>query len=137
VRERSGAGLRAGTATEENSVSRLMSTLATIWRLSRPYFFSEDRFAGRLLLASVIAIELSLVGLNVLFNRWNARFYNALQVRHWDSFLTEILYFSVLATFFIVLAVYQLYLRQWLQIRWRTWMTRQYLDHWLGNATHY
>ncbi|MFL6799519.1 MAG: ABC transporter ATP-binding protein/permease, partial [Xanthobacteraceae bacterium] len=118
-------------------MSRLMSTLATIWRLSRPYFFSEDRFAGRLLLASVIAIELSLVGLNVLFNRWNARFYNALQDRNWDSFVTEILYFSVLATFFIVLAVYQLYLRQWLQIRWRTWMTRQYLDHWLGNANHY
>ena len=36
-----------------------------------------------------------------------------------------------------MLAVYQLYLRQWLQIRWRTWMTRQYLDHWLAGANHY
>ena len=36
-----------------------------------------------------------------------------------------------------MLAVYQLYLNQWLQIRWRRWMTRQYLDHWLGGANHY
>jgi vitamin B12/bleomycin/antimicrobial peptide transport system ATP-binding/permease protein len=118
-------------------VSRLLSTLATIWRLANPYFFSEDRFAGRLLLGAVIAIELSLVGLNVMFNRWNARFYNALQDRNWDSFIYELAFFSVLAAAFIVLAVYQLYLRQWLQIRWRTWMTRQYLNHWLGGANHY
>jgi putative ATP-binding cassette transporter len=36
-----------------------------------------------------------------------------------------------------VLAVYKLYLNQWLQIRWRRWMTRQYLDRWLANANHY
>jgi putative ATP-binding cassette transporter len=118
-------------------VSRLLSTLAIIWRLARPYFFSEDRWAGRILLGAVIAIELSLVGLNVLFNRWNNTFYNALQDRNWDTFVSQLLYFCVLATAFIVLAVYQLYLRQWLQIRWRAWMTRHYLDHWLADANHY
>ena len=116
---------------------RLVSTLATIWGLARPYFFSEDRFAGRLLLGAVIGIELSLVGLNVLLNQWNARFYNALQDRNWDTFLYELLIFCGLATAYIVLAVYQLYLRQWLQIRWRTWMTRRYLDHWLAGGNHY
>src|SRR5262249_15448772 len=33
--------------------------------------------------------------------------------------------------------VYQLYLNQWLQIRWRRWMTQQYLHHWLAGANHY
>jgi putative ATP-binding cassette transporter len=113
------------------------STLATIWRLAAPYFRSEDRWFGRLLLASVIAIELTIVYVNVLINQWNNRFYNALQERNWDTFVSELLFFSVLATGYIVLAVYQLYLRQWLQIRWRTWMTRQYLDHWLAGANHY
>jgi vitamin B12/bleomycin/antimicrobial peptide transport system ATP-binding/permease protein len=36
-----------------------------------------------------------------------------------------------------VLQVYQLYLNQWLQIRWRRWMTKIYLSHWLERATHY
>jgi len=63
-------------------VSRLLSTLAIVWRLARPYFFSEDRLAGRILLAAVIAIELSIVGITVLINQWNNRFYNALQDRN-------------------------------------------------------
>jgi putative ATP-binding cassette transporter len=118
-------------------VSRLLSTLAIIWRLARPYFFSEDRWAGRILLGAVIAIELSIVAINVMLNQWNNRFYNALQERNWDSFVWELLFFCALAAAFIVLAVYQLYLNQWLQIRWRRWMTAQYLDHWLAAGNHY
>jgi vitamin B12/bleomycin/antimicrobial peptide transport system ATP-binding/permease protein len=118
-------------------VSRLLSSLSTIWQLARPYFFSEDRWAGRLLLAAVIAIELSIVAINVMLNQWNNRFYNALQERNWDAFVYEIGFFCVLATAYILLAVYQLYLNQWLQIRWRRWMTRQYLGHWLAGANHY
>ena len=36
-----------------------------------------------------------------------------------------------------MLAVYQLYLNQWLQIRWRRWMTAHYLGEWLHEANHY
>jgi putative ATP-binding cassette transporter len=118
-------------------VSRLLSTLALIWRLARPYFVSEDRWAGRILLGAIIAIELSTVAINVMLNQWNNRFYNALQERNWDNFVWELLFFCALAAAFIVLAVYQLYLNQWLVIRWRRWLTAQYLDRWLANANHY
>jgi putative ATP-binding cassette transporter len=118
-------------------VSRLLSTFATIWRIARPYFYSEDRWAGRILLAAVIVIELSTTAINVMFNWWNNRFYNALQERNWETFIYELGVFCVLATAFILLAVYQLYLRQWLQIRWRAWMTEQYLDRWLAGGNHY
>jgi putative ATP-binding cassette transporter len=115
----------------------MISTLKTIWRLAVPYFRSEDRWAGRILLAAVVAIELGIVTINVLLNQWNATFYNALQDRNWDAFVYQLAYFCVLATIFIILAVYQLYLNQWLQIRWRNWMTKHYLDRWLTNANHY
>jgi len=118
-------------------LTRFLSTLATIWRLAIPYFRSEDRWAGRALLAAVLAIELAVVGVTVLINQWNARFYNALQDRNWDSFVAELMVFCVLAAAFIVLRVYQLYLNQWLQIRWRRWMTAQYVGHWLDGANHY
>ncbi len=113
------------------------STLATVWRIAAPYFRSEDRLAGRLLLGAVIVIELATVAINVLLNQWNSRFYNALQERNWDAFVSELIYFSVLAAIYIALAVYQLYLNQWLQIRWRQWMTRYYLGEWLAKANHY
>jgi putative ATP-binding cassette transporter len=118
-------------------VNGFSATLATIWRIALPYFRSEDGVAGRVLLTAVIAIELSNVGIMVLINQWNARFYNALQDHNWDSFVRELLIFCMLAAAYIVLAVYQLYLNQWLQIRWRQWMTRQYIGHWLTAGFHY
>jgi len=118
-------------------VRGIFSTLATVWRIASPYFRSQDRWPGRLLLAAVIAIELSIVGITVLLNAWNANFYNALQDRNWDAFVYQLGYFCVLATIYVVLAVYQLYLNQWLQIRWRRWLTASYLDHWMEGANHY
>jgi putative ATP-binding cassette transporter len=118
-------------------LSNISATLAIVWRLAAPYFRSNDKWAGRGLLAAVIAIELTIVAITVLLNQWNSRFYNALQDRNWDNFVSELIYFSVLAAIFIVLAVYQLYLNQWLQIRWRRWLTERYLGEWLHNANHY
>ncbi len=118
-------------------MNSIRSTLATVWRIAAPYFRSEDKLAGRALLAAVIAIELSLVGIDVLLNQWNNRFYNALQEKDWDGFVREIGIFSLLAACYIALAVYQLYLNQWLQIRWRRWLTRHYLGEWLQDANHY
>ena len=118
-------------------MNNIRSTLAAVWRIAAPYFSSEDKWAGRGLLAAVIAIELAVVFLTVLFNRWNNVFYNALQERNQAVFTYQIGYFCVLASFWIGLKVYQLYLNQWLQIRWRRWMTDRYLGGWLHDANHY
>jgi vitamin B12/bleomycin/antimicrobial peptide transport system ATP-binding/permease protein len=118
-------------------VKNIRSTLATVWRIAAPYFNSEDKWAGRGLLAAVITIELALVGNDVLVNLWRARFYNALQDKNWDNFTRELLVFCVLGTISVVLGVYQLYLNQWLQIRWRSWMTKKYLAEWMHDANHY
>jgi putative ATP-binding cassette transporter len=118
-------------------VNNIRSTLATVWRIAAPYFRSEDKWAGRGLLAAVIVLELAAVFLTVLFNRWNNVFYNALQERNQAVFTYQIGYFCVLATFWITLKVYQLYLNQWLQIRWRRWMTARYLGGWMRDANHY
>ena len=116
---------------------RLAATLATIGRLALPYFRSEDRWPGRLLLAAVIGIELSIVAITVILNQWYNRFYNTLQNYDWDGFVSAILFFCVLAAIYTVLAVYQNYLNLWLQIRWRRWMTQTYLRQWLNTANHY
>jgi putative ATP-binding cassette transporter len=128
-------------------VKNLRSTLAIVWRIAAPYFRSDDKWAGIVLLASVIGIELASVGVTVLLNTWNNRFYNALQERNWDRFIDELVFAHELSTFrfsfcllagtWIVLKVYQLYLNQWLQIRWRRWMTTRYLGQWLHDANHY
>lgn len=118
-------------------MKRLFATLATIGRLALPYFRSEDRWPGRLLLAAVIGIELSIVAITVILNQWYNRFYNTLQNYDWNGFVSAILFFCALAAIYTVLAVYQNYLNLWLQIRWRRWMTQTYLRQWLNTANHY
>ena len=106
-------------------------------RIALPYFRSEDRWAGMGLLATVISLQLFQVWLNVRFNAWYNSFYTALQNKDWDTFIWQFGVFTVLAVFFIITAVYQIYLQQWLQIRWRRWLTDSYLKHWLEGANHY
>jgi putative ATP-binding cassette transporter len=118
-------------------VNKIRSTLAIVWRIAIPYFNSEDKIAGRSLLAAVIALQLASVGADVLINAWRNRFYNALQEKDWDGFVREMVVFCVLAAFSVLLAVYQTYLTQWLQIRWRKWMTTRYLGAWLHDANYY
>ncbi len=108
-----------------------------VWSLTRPYWFSEDRWAARGLLAVLVAMNLGLVYLNVLFNQWNNVFYNALQDKDYAAFGHQILRFCWLATLFIIVAVYQLYLNQMLQIRWRRWLTDRYLGAWLTDRAYY
>ena len=62
----------------------LATTFGIIWRLALPYFKSEERWAARALLAAVVAMELGKVALDVVFNIWNNKFYNALQDKDWD-----------------------------------------------------
>src|SRR5882757_8179590 len=82
-------------------------------------------------------MELALVANSVLFNQWRANFYNAMQERDWDGFVRQFFVFCLLATMLVVLQIYKLYLNQWLQIRWRRWMTNRYLGGWLHDANHY
>jgi vitamin B12/bleomycin/antimicrobial peptide transport system ATP-binding/permease protein len=111
--------------------------VAAVTALAYPYWVSEERWSARGLLAVIVTINLGLVYLNVLFNYWNIRFYDALQQHNFPRFLHELGYFCVLAAAFIVGAVYQTYLSQMLQIRWRRWLTDRYLHEWLGGHAYY
>jgi putative ATP-binding cassette transporter len=111
--------------------------VAKLWKLTAPYFWSEERWSARALLAIVIGSGVLLVYLAMLLNEWNARFFNALEDKNVDAFWAELRYFVVLALVFIVVAVYRLWFRQMLQIRWRRWLTAVYYRDWLAERTYY
>ena len=108
-----------------------------LWHLVRPYWFSEEKWSARLLLAAIVALTLGMVWINVEINQWQNAFFNSLQDKKQDTFFALLIKFGWLAAAYIVMAVYQLYLNQWLQIRWRRWMTDLYLGEWLEGHTYY
>jgi len=113
------------------------SFLGKVWKLTRPYWFSEERWRARGLLAAIVALSLGLVYLLVAFNEWNRDFYNALEQKNAQDAFVLLLYFGFLASMFIAGSIYRLYLQQMLEMRWRVWLTRQYLGDWLADRTYY
>lgn len=111
--------------------------LRDAWRLSLPFFSSEEKWPARLLLLLILVLNLATVYMSVRFNSWYNVFYNALQEKNAPVFWQQMQEFAKLAFTAIVLAVYKLYITQRLDLRWRNWMTRHYLDKWLANYRYY
>ena len=116
---------------------KLKSFSRDLWSLLRPFWTSEERRSAWLLLIANIALTLALVYMTVLFNQWYNLFYNALQDKAKAEFFHQIGRFCVLASIYIVIAVYRIYLNQMLQIRWRRWLTDSYLTDWLAERNYY
>ncbi len=112
-------------------------TAASAWALTRPYFVSEQRWVACALLAAVVVLNLAFVYLAVLFNQWNQVFYDSLQEKNSAVFWAQLWRFSYLAFAYIVIAVYKFYLTQLLEIRWRAWLTQQFLTRWLSDQAFY
>src|SRR5271156_192744 len=122
--------------------------LRDAWRLARPYFRSEEKWSAWGLLLVVIALNLLIVGMGVVFSFWNRVMFNTLQTKDWDAFVhllflyrrTEFGFmpgFCEFAALYVVVYVYRVYLTQWLEIRWRSWMTTRFLNEWLADRAYY
>src|SRR5579875_3411995 len=112
---------------------KALPILKDAWRLANPYFRSEEKWSAWILLAAIVGLNLAMVGMNVVFNFWQGQFFDALQNKDWSAFITLLVSWHVtktgfmpgflpLACVYIGVAVYAIYLNQWLQIRWRRWL---------------
>ncbi|MFN3853931.1 MAG: ABC transporter ATP-binding protein/permease [Phreatobacter sp.] len=130
-----------------------LKVVRQITRLADPYFETRDTgtltlpfgltlrvresWIAHVLLFVLLAINVAQVLATVLLNQWNNRFYTALQERAEATFWIELRYFTIVAFIWIVLAVYELYLTQYTQMRWRRWMTARLTTKWLEGSGHY
>src|SRR4051812_43733915 len=114
-----------------------VSFLSEFWALARPYWVSEGRRRGLMLLATVVSFTLALVWVEVQFNSWNKGFYDTFENKDRLGFYLELGRFTLLAVIYILLAVYKQYLQQMLMIEWRAWLTENYLGDWLAGQAYY
>jgi putative ATP-binding cassette transporter len=118
-------------------MKRVGSFLGDWWRLVSPYFRSEDWPYAIPLLVGAIILTFTGVGLEVLFNEWNRRFYDSIQNKNEAVFWKEIITFSWLAVLFILNAVARSIVSPYLRLRWRRWLTGYYVSHWLQGRGYY
>ena len=110
---------------------------AALWALTKPYWVSEKRGTGLILLATVVGAALLGVWLEVQFNTWNRNFYSTFESKDQAEFFRQLGLFSLLAVLYIVLGVYRQYFQQMLMIEWRSWLTERFLGDWLKDRAYY
>jgi vitamin B12/bleomycin/antimicrobial peptide transport system ATP-binding/permease protein len=131
----------------------LLKSLADIWRLAVPYFTTRDigeariwpfryraqeRWIGLAMLIILIGIVFAQVGMRVRLSYFGRDWFNAIQEKDAGEFWRQLLWvFSPLAAVFVVIAVFNIVLLNYLTIRWRRWMTERTIGDWLSGSAHY
>lgn len=115
----------------------MQQTLATAWRLIRPYWVSEDRWPARAMLAIIVALDLLIVYRATRISFWQKDFYDALAAHQADAFSRLLLELLVIAAAGIAMDTTRIWMGQALEMRWRHWMTTTTLARWLGGNAFY
>src|SRR2546423_5339437 len=106
-------------------------------QLAAPFFTSEERWKAWLITGGLIALTLLQIGIAIRLNIWNRDFFNSLESRDWNAFLYQMGLFALLASATMGVAVYQTYVKQLLQLRWRRWLTAKLVDRWLAEGRYH
>jgi vitamin B12/bleomycin/antimicrobial peptide transport system ATP-binding/permease protein len=115
----------------------LQSRPYTPWQLIHAFWQSNQKLFAYSFFIFVICMNLAIVGMDVVFNHWYNHFYDSLQDYDKRSAYDLIVVFIFLATVYIVLAVYRYYLQAYLALRWRRWLTNEFLNRWLDKRSYY
>lgn len=119
-----------GSIDAEPAKLRLGTLLFAYWR-------ADDKVAAWSLLLAILALTLGMVFMNVQINYWQNAFFNALQNQDAHELYHQLRRFLLLAGLWVVMSVYSGYLSQMLQIRWRRWLTEDFLKKWLAERAYY
>jgi putative ATP-binding cassette transporter len=118
-------------------MKKLARLIANVWHLAKGYWSSEERWSARGLLAVVIALNLGTVYIHVVLNGIYGDLYNGLQNKDQGAFFIAFGTYMGVVLIYLVVFLLQYYLNRTLQLRWRRWLTNQYLTRWLSNQNFY
>lgn len=109
----------------------------TTWQLIKIYWQSEHRLSAYSFLIFVLVMAVVSVGTDVAITDWYNYFYDALQDYDKRAVIDLLWIFIFIAAVSIVITVYRFYAQQVLGLRWRRWLTEQFVGRWLQNRSYY
>ncbi|KAH9612579.1 hypothetical protein KSS87_001776 [Heliosperma pusillum] len=125
------------TVAETRKLPEVGTLFRRFWKVAKPYWFSDDKTQARLRLATVFALTLGTTGISVAFSYLGRDFYNALANKDQEQFMKQLLYYLGGFAGGIPIFVLRDYAKDTLSLRWRSWMTKYYMQRYLENRTFY
>jgi putative ATP-binding cassette transporter len=109
---------------------------ARIWPF--PAFATPERRLAIAMVVLLVVINQAQVGMNLRLSFFNRDWFNAIQNKDEAAFWSQLLtVFTPWAFLFIATAVLEFVVTSILIIRWRRWLTGNYVNRWLDGHTHY
>lgn len=107
------------------------------WQVAGPYLSPKRSWKPLLVFTLLLVMALFSVRMNVLFSFWYNGFYSALQGLDQTAFWYFLGIFAVLAAIHVLRALFNYYLTQAFNIRWRVWLTERLTGDWMNGDAYY
>ena len=105
--------------------------------IAKPYWFSQEKWRARGLLALLVVLLLGQTQFNVLFNEQTGEFTSALAGRDADRFWQSIRTCFIILVIAVPIYGYYFYVRDKLALYWRQWLTGRYLERYFSDRAFY
>lgn len=111
--------------------------LLRFWEIARPYWRSGEKPRAWGFLVLLILLLFGQTGFNVLLIGQTGEFTSALAARDADRFWLSIRQCVVILLLAVPIYAFYYWVRDTLGIHWRRWLTRRFLDRYLGDRAYY
>lgn len=106
-------------------------------KIAAPYWSSDEKWQARRLLVLLILLLLGQTGFAVLFNEQTGEFTSALAAKDIDRFWLSIQVSLGILVIGVPVFGFYYYVRDRLALRWRRWLTRDFLGEYFSHRAYY
>ena len=137
-------------SVDENETAKAQSLSVTVapsrgWpdffreflRLAGPYWASEDKWKVRGLTAVLVVFTIAQVVVQVALNLWIARLFDSLAGHSIRRFVFLLSVLAVILVANLAVNTLHLWMRRWIQIGWRRWLTKRISNEWMEAGHQY
>jgi putative ATP-binding cassette transporter len=123
------------SAAEPERDPRLSYTaFGAFWRISGGFFAGRNGWRVKLLVLVLALLGIAQVGVQLLLNVWSGIVFNAIEQRDTAAVFRQVGLFVGLASAFLLLSGYTLFVKMRLQVDWRAWITNRLVTDWLAHG---
>ncbi|MBK7973460.1 MAG: hypothetical protein IPK07_09360 [Deltaproteobacteria bacterium] len=107
-----------------------------LWRLLLIFWSSPEATWGTLMLGLAAAMELGSVYGSVWIAAAEGRILDSFQIRSSSAFVQAVVLFVGVSFAFLLVSTFRLYVRQFLEVRWRQNVTAHYVGRWMSRQAY-
>lgn len=115
----------------------LAAARPSLAQLLLPYWVSKDRYWAWGLLAICLSISFGGIYVSLLATEVVAKTTDALVARDWPTLWSTLIFGFVLGLLMAGLAIVSYAAQEYLQLRWRAWLSHRLIDRWTANQRFY